>query len=201
MIVIIGMSCISTVFILNFYNVPPGCPEGPDMHNTWLKYLPKLSCRKRRAGRNSLEEKSYDCALYEDGCPGLSVSAVAPGTHGPDSATTVKTGEVFGCNGEAAGNLNRRNTFRWTDGADRERCDGNSGPERYNAEIAKGVKTLVRKRDEEEESARIEEKWREIAYMLDRLLFWLFLLVTVAIATGFVLTIVLQNHIGSTRGL
>ncbi|XP_070544868.1 neuronal acetylcholine receptor subunit alpha-10-like [Ptychodera flava] len=46
MIVIVGMSCISTVFILNFYNVPPGYQEGPDMHETWLKYLPELSCRK-----------------------------------------------------------------------------------------------------------------------------------------------------------
>ncbi|XP_070545628.1 neuronal acetylcholine receptor subunit alpha-10-like [Ptychodera flava] len=190
MIVIVGMSCISTVFILNFYNVPPGYPEGPDMHNTWLKYLPKLSCRKCRAGRNSFEGNSYDRALQVDISRGLSA-----GTHGPDSATSVKTEEVFGCNGEATGNLTHRNAFRWTDGAERERHDGNSGPERYNAEIAEGIQTLVRKRNDEEESARMEGKWREIAYMLDRLLFWLFLLVTVAIAIGFALAIALHDRI------
>ncbi|XP_070544870.1 neuronal acetylcholine receptor subunit alpha-10-like isoform X2 [Ptychodera flava] len=194
MIVIVGMSCISTVFILNFYNVPPGYQEGPDMHGTWLKYLPKLSCRKLRSGGNSFKGRSYDChsAPKVDSSRGL--SSVAPGTHGSDSPTTVKTGQVLGCNEEATGNLNHRNTFGWTDGADRERHDGNNGPERYNAEIAEGIQTLVRKRDDEEESARMEGKWREIAYMLDRLLFWLFLLVTVAIAVGFAVAIMLHDH-------
>ncbi|XP_064609290.1 neuronal acetylcholine receptor subunit beta-3-like [Liolophura sinensis] len=179
-------SVILTVMVLKLYHCSPNQREVPQWVRTLvLKGLarlvhcqcPKFKTKKKRRASGKIKDVKFKQETQD-----LRTRLMAES--GPSTAVNVNTiPEMFMAHGE-----NLTNEFRVGQMSDLTRQDSFS--EAYTCEasarktaiedILNYLKLLVAKSDAEEFECEVINEWKQVALVVDRLLFWFFLTVTVA---------------------
>lgn len=78
---------------------------------------------------------------------------------------------------------------------------GNAGRSQLHNEVLKTLQMLISRQELEDECEEIANEWRQVAQVIDRILFWLFFIATVAITFILLIIIPLIRHASDANNL
>ncbi|CAM1313573.1 Uncharacterised protein r2_g2412 [Pycnogonum litorale] len=186
---ITSISVVMTVVVLNIHYCGPSTKEMP----RWLRRLilsrcsdRSLSCRKFPVVRSTSQNTSSMAATnrqYYDHCPltcardGQPPSSLTRNEHLRMTVENIhdelRENRPDYSSNESLGNLNLSD---YTNMNHKRRISRNN--KIVQDEILKTLRHLIAKQEQDETHLRIVHEWRQIAELIDRLLFWFFFAIT-----------------------
>lgn len=198
---ITSVSVVMTVVVLNFHYCGPNRKEVPEVLRTFLRNRLGLRFLKRPPTRTTSHNAVpiSTNTTYYDSCPvGYAKEAQTYSTMLTRSENLrltidnmqdeMKDSQEYSSN-ESMSNLNLSD---YTNMNHRRHCSRQNKV--VQDEILKTLRHLTLKQEQEENQKRIAHEWRQIAQLIDTILFWFFLVGTFASSVTLLVILPLMNR-------
>lgn len=185
-----SVSVILTVVVLKLHHCAPNQPRVPRWVRTFVlgylakvvqcSFIPKSTCRRRRRNTEMSDVDSHDPRDIESKLL-KEIEAFATQSNG----TKSKVSSGFTNFSQRDRNNSKVNlelkTYSMSEASSMGDDDilGNTHSDKTMDDILKYLKVLVVKSDAEDAEMEVVEEWKQVALVIDRLFFWMFLVITV----------------------
>ncbi|CAN7992835.1 unnamed protein product, partial [Ixodes hexagonus] len=194
---ITSISVVMTVIVLNFHYRGPSRKEAP----YWLRQLvlnrSLTTCCVKRRKKQTRDYLCPDSAYLRDqdadGRP-LDAFRLTVESLTPDERSKVELVEIS--SNESTSNVPEptRNNSSSTARHRRCRAAAGSSTRRVQEEVLRTLRYLLEKQEREDRTTRTVNEWRQMALVIDRVLFWIFLVMTVMSSLTFLVFIPIQRR-------
>ena len=167
-----SLSIVLTVFVLQLHHVGPHQKPVPNwIRKVVIDYISKILCMRSHLA-------SYYGYDYKDCKERMTLGTTTSCNRREEMCLTsfmenIDYKESNNCNGRL--NQSPLHLSRGPGGLDHDGKNNAKGGVKYDR-ISKHLKILVSKHDSEDEYQDIINEWRLVAHIMDRFLFWLFLI-------------------------
>lgn len=194
---ITSISVVMTVIVLNFHYRGPSRKEVPP----WLRQLvlnrSLTTCcvkpRKRQTREHLYPDSSYLRDQDGEGRPldafRLTVESLTADERSKVELVEISSNESVSNVPEPTGN-NSSSTARHR----RCRASAGSSSRRVQEEVMRTLRYLLEKQERDDRMTRTVNEWRQMALVIDRVLFWIFLVVTAVSSLCFLVFIPIQRR-------
>ncbi|GFQ94997.1 neuronal acetylcholine receptor subunit alpha-6 [Trichonephila clavata] len=205
---ITSISVVVTVVVLNFHYRGPSRKEVPPyLRELILQRFASCSCYKSSIKKGKRTANTYDAGIHVPSAfKGESFRLTIDSLHeelkemNPDLTCNEPNVCSSGHNvGDHSSNKRRSHAVpssksQVNGSSPGSVCSGGSSGTKIQAEILRTLQYLLYRQEQEDYRVRVVNEWRQMALVIDRILFWIFFVVTVVSSLSFLVIVPLHRR-------
>ncbi|GIX82476.1 uncharacterized protein CDAR_122141 [Caerostris darwini] len=196
---ITSISVVVTVVVLNFHYRGPSRKEVPSyLRELFLKRFASCSCYNspKKGKRTNYEAGVHLPSAFKGGSFRLTIDSLHDELKEMNSDLTCN--EPIVCSSGHNVNDNKRRVPSSKSQVNGSSPGGGSGAgssgTRIQAEILRTLQYLLYRQEQEDYRIRVVDEWRQMALVIDRILFWIFFVVTLVSSLSFLVIVPLHRR-------
>ncbi|KAF8766772.1 Neuronal acetylcholine receptor subunit like protein [Argiope bruennichi] len=205
---ITSISVVVTVVVLNFHYRGPSRKEVPPyLRELILHRFASCSCYKSAGKKAKRTANTYDAGIHPPSAfKGESFRLTIDSLHEElkEMNSELTCNEPIVCSsghnvGDHSSNKRRSHGVpssksQVNGSSPGSGCTGSSSGTRIQAEILRTLQYLLYRQEQEDHRIRVIDEWRQMALVIDRILFWIFFVVTVVSSLSFLVIVPLHRR-------